>query len=144
MTKEERELLLKDLSARLSYGVKVLNTAEGLNKICKLYSIMTARNGNDCFVGLTLSDDSIMTGIEMVKPYLRPLISMNEEEKKIIADKCGFSFKGPIGGKVSLVMSVLAVDWLLDFYNKNHFDYRGLIERELAIAITEENNPYKE
>ena len=33
-----------------------------------------------------------------------------------------------------------SIDWL----NKNHFDYRGLIPMDLAIAVTKENNPYKE
>jgi hypothetical protein len=35
-------------------------------------------------------------------------------------------------------------DKVVDWLNKNHFDYRGLIERGLAIEVTEENNPYKE
>jgi hypothetical protein len=44
------------------------------------------------------------------------------------------------GGKeFQLLPDIETYDWL----NKNHFDYRGLIEKDLAIEVTEENNPYK-
>ena len=43
-------------------------------------------------------------------------------------------------GKLNEDNYAVGVDWL----NRNHFDYRGLIEKDLAIAVTEENNPYKE
>lgn len=147
MTTEEKQLLLKDLCARLSYGVKVLNTAEGLNKICKLDSIMTARNGKDCFVGLTLPDDSIMTGIEMVKPYLRPMSSMTEEEKR----KFQSFFPGCFGDQwldieegiieifeCSSTMTLYLYDFerMIDWLNAHHFDYRGLIEKNLALDCT--------
>ena len=155
MTTEEKQLLLVDLCARLSYGVKVLNTAEGLNKICKLDSIMTARNGKDCFVGLTLPDDSIMTGIEMVKPYLRPISSMTEDEMDRlfdvlqidkdgkdedwikINDVYGIKFFFPTGKWIENVAE--AYDYLYSI----HIDFRGLIHKGLAIEVTEDNNPYK-
>ena len=126
MTQEEKSLLLKDLSARLPYGVKVLNMAEGANEVCELDSIMTSRKHKDnIFVSITLPDDFVMTGIEMVKPYLRPMSSMAEEEKTEyrniapgIAWNHGIQF--PTTNKI---------DWL----NAHHFDYRGLIERGLAL-----------
>ena len=37
-----------------------------------------------------------------------------------------------------LISSVECLDWL----NSKHFDYRGLILKGLAIAVTEDNNPY--
>jgi hypothetical protein len=129
MNQEDKELLLKDLSARLSYGVKVLDTAEGVNEICELDSIMTSRKYKDkIFASLTLPDDSIMVGIEMVKPYLRPMSSMTEEEKKEYKHLVAFS--GSPNGASNFT------DWL----NAHHFDYRGLIEKGLAIEITENNN----
>ena len=149
MKQEDKELLLKDLCARLPYGVichyncvaeydtMVLQKANCVNKLEGIIPF----NGQ---IGYMVGGDKVNALSGDIKPYLRPLLSMTEEEKKIIADKCGFSFKGPVGGKIDLVMSILAVDWLIDFYNKNHFDYRGLIEKGLAIAVTEENNPYKE
>lgn len=43
------------------------------------------------------------------------------------------------------ILDALANDMgAIDQLNAHHFDYRGLIEKGLAIAITEENNPYKE
>ena len=85
--------------------------------------------------------------MEMVKPYLRPLSSMTEEEKREY-----FSF---IGGKrpFDCDFSVYPIEYAfiyehdinsyIDWLNKHHFDYRGLIKKGLALEVTEENNPYK-
>jgi hypothetical protein len=73
---------------------------------------------------------------EFIKPYLRPMSSMTEEEYKefsVLAVGTHL-FKGP------LIPSYDTLDWL----NKHHFDYRGLIKKGLAIGVTKENNPYKE
>ena len=87
-----------------------------------------------------------------IKPYLRPLSSMTEEEKKELKFLCDI---GPetltdsswVNGEFGLSIiyknkasiRVDAFDWL----NKKMFDYRGLIEKGLAIEVTENNNPYK-
>ena len=123
MTKENKELLLKYLGMALPYGVKVLDTAEDLNKICELDSIMTSRKHDKVFVGLTLPDDAIMTGIEMVKPYLRPMSSMTEEERRE-----RLKIDGMYNERI-----ISDFDWL----NEHHFDYRGLIEKGLAIEAPE-------
>lgn len=128
MIQEEKDLLLKYLCMVLPYRVKVLDTAEDLNEICELDSIMTSRKYGKVFVGLTLPDDAIMTGIEMVKPYLRSMSSMTEEERK------EFEQWLPDGYNVN------TFDWLLE----NHFDFMGLIPKNLAIEVTKENNPYKD
>ena len=94
-----------------------------------------------------------------VKPYLRPLSSMTEEEWKEFEEIFGF----PIGAGYNTVTKKLnvynyvvidkgyGVDiWfddianILNWLNAHHFDYRGLIEKGLAIAVTEENDPYKD
>ena len=132
MTKEEKELLLKDLCCRIPYGVKGLRdytdkvaTLHFITPDCKLFDDITS------FIELEFNDlDSCP--IQIFKPYLRSLSSMTEEEK----DEYIELFEGlpyspdPVG--------------LLDWLNAHHFDYRGLIEKGLAIAVTEENNPYKE
>lgn len=137
-----KDLLLQDISARLSYGVKVLNMAEGANEVCELDSIMTSRKHKDkVFVSLTLPDDSVLTGIEMIKPYLRPMSSMTEEEKREIyewlvendVDWFDFSKLRLDEILISFDSSWLLVDWL----NAHHFDYRGLIEKGLALAAPE-------
>ena len=65
------------------------------------------------------------------KPYLRPMSSMTEEEKGEY--QAFFNYDG-------VEYPEEYIDWL----NAHHFDYRGLIEKGLAIAVTEKNNPYKE
>lgn len=123
MTQEYKELLLKDLCARLPYGVKVesvfINTDTKKRKSC----------------GIEIFDATcilmIRDGFGEFKPYLFPLSSMTEEEwedyQKIrIIDWV----HGDINGTFINAGSI--VDWL----NAHHFDYRGLIEKGLAIDAT--------
>ena len=131
MTQEEKSLLLKDLSARLPYGVKVLNMGEGVNEVCELDSIMTSRKHKDnIFVSMTLPDDSVMTGIEMVKPYLRPMSSMTEEEKMMQRSKMRYE-----GYFVNHVYYHTLEEF--EYLNSIHVDYRGLIEKGLALEAPE-------
>lgn len=149
MTKENKNILFNYLSMALPYGVKVLNTAEDLNEICELDSIMTSRKHDKVFVGLTLPDDAIMTGIEMVKPYLRSMSSMTEEEfleyHNIKYNKV--TYRRNYGrfdvGKYRNVGIIPIKDYLV-WLLKNHFDFMDLIPQGIAIEVTEENNPYKE
>ena len=100
ITQENKELLLKDLCARLPYGVKVTN---GIH-----------------IITLTpCSDTSIIIKNGHILPYLRPMSSMTWEERKYL-QKLSFPYD--------------FVDWL----NAHHFDYRGLIEKGLALEATEE------
>lgn len=140
MAQENKELLLKDLSARLSYGIKVLNTAEDLNEICKLDSVMTTRSGKDCFVGLTLPDDSIMTGIEMVKPYLRPMSSMTKEEReelRQISEEYLDDWSTADSNLLKWKLDAKVSSMTATFYNSHHLDWNGLIEKGLAIEAPE-------
>ena len=83
------------------------------------------------------------------KPYLRPMSSMTEEEVKEI-QKINWQFGKPKAGECYVgdaddgYCSVSQMVNMLGYLNEHHFDYRGLIEKGLAIAVTEENNPYKE
>ena len=126
MTQEDKELLLKDLSGRLSYGV-----------ICEcLHSNtikVTAIDTEDLSVYYFDCDE--WESIEHCKPYLRPMSSMTEEEYRELEgllQKHNFSLNEETAS--------IEIDWL----NAHHFDYRGFIERGLAIEVTKENNPYKE
>jgi len=132
MSQEDIELFLIDLSARLMYGVicQVDDGAAGLND-GKLIEIDTskelARFDADYYWDAYIDD---------IKPYLRPMSSMTEEEKK----EYHKTFRAEAyGNGYVYVESVHSFDWL----NKHNFDYRGLIEKGLAIAVTEENNPYE-
>ena len=126
MTQEEKQLLLKDLSARFPYGVKV----EVKNYRC---------NGEVRNVEIeTLNVEHLTCPIERYRPYLRPMDSMTEEEKVEYGDRCYCTLNCIYKNQQYYFNQLF--DWL----NEHHFDYRGLIPAGLAIAVTEENNPYKE
>lgn len=107
MTPEEKELLLKDLSSRLPYGVKVKFAG---------YS-----GREDCTLNVQHLSSTYSIEYLRMKPYLRPISSMTEEEKEQIRD---FWIDADVKTHATQ---------LIDFYNKYHFDYRGLIEKGLAL-----------
>ena len=117
---KDKELLLKDLSARLLYGVKVVRYIERDNKIEQLIPEMD--------LSLRLFELSISNQWFIIKPYLRPMSSMTEEE---INEFHKLSFIHVDYGLEPLqcVLSVNEIDWL----NAHHFDYRGLISMNLAL-----------
>ena len=116
MEENLKQLLLKDLCARLSYGVQVLadidKTFDG-GIIGKVVGV------NESLVYL----EGVLTpfSLDEIKPYLRPMSSMTEEEKKEYKHLVAFS-GNPIGSAS-----------FIDFLNAHHFDYRGLLEKGLAI-----------
>lgn len=145
MSPEDKELLLQDLCTRLPYGVKVNYDEE----VCTIDSI-----GNDSELLLKNNDgeiipkweDSLFISIEKCKPYLYPLSSMTEEQKiecfkgtPLEIDKYGdISVKdNSYGGSqyTDLEIYLEVINWLL----KNHFDFRGLIPKGLAIDCTNLN-----
>ena len=132
MKQEDKNLLLKDLCARLPYGI-IIHLVEP-NEDEELYCLNIPQEG---LYTRSLEHNNVTTlsPIEDIKPYLRPMSSMTEEEKK--------DWRGKILMSPKIVFSD-KMDALYDFCNAHHLDYRGLIEKGLAIAVTEENNPYKE
>ena len=127
MTKENKDLLLKDLCARLPYVV-----------MCRIktrfvFDDGTVRKGTrdeilDLDTVTEIESWYDAHEIEKLKPYLRSLSSMTMEEKDYY-DTITFTenehFIGVLCGGV--------VDWL----NAHHFDYRGLIEKGLALEAPE-------
>lgn len=131
MTQEDKILLLKDLCARLPYGVKI-----------QVYYEEIAGSGYfDEDVWAVDNDEPFHVNdrwLENIKPYLRPMSSMTEEEiDEFILISNTVLWLGD--KKSTCILSLEQMDWL----NSHHFDYRGLIEKGLAIEVTEENNPYK-
>lgn len=128
MAQEYKELLLKDLCARLPYHPKglMINVCTGAKYEEWLnYSTFA-----------TFTATIFTSGINNCRLYLRPISSMTDEERKeyeYIAP--GIEIENGV-----YIPNVNQINWL----NAHHFDYRGLIEKGLAIAVTEENNPYKE
>ena len=120
MTQEDKALLLKDLSARLSYHVRLKvwlkdrTTEEGFLDLKHNY-------------GDVLRDAFYYNEIIDIKPYLFPLSSMTEEQSKVYHEL----IKGMFGTSALINFEVLT-----DFFNSNHLDYRGLIEKSLALDAT--------
>lgn len=124
MTQEHKDLLLKDLCARLPYRV-----------ICQCDNIKTQGvlkeigiNYNMCRLYDSFTDEYENCYIFDCKPYLFPLSSMTEEQRKEYENTT-------IKDGILTVWTTCTYDWL----NENHFDYRGLILMGLAIDATGKN-----
>ena len=117
MRQKDKKILLNDLYARLPYGVRV--DVKGFDFVFNSTLFRIYKN-----IGFSFEDANAMSHDIDVKPYLFPLSSMSEEQKEdMIKSSCG------IGSEKNV----------FDWYNKNHFDYRGLIEKGLAIDATGKN-----
>lgn len=156
MTKEDKELLLRDLCSRLPHGVKGLHRGE----VHELFTIDSREANNAC---LQVDGYDAWFSIETFKPYLRLMSSMTEEELRDFANikfeddaiweivefpkmNC---YKGFINVKCknknnggtwifqvntrTPLETYYGIDWL----NKHHFDYRGLIQMNLALEAPE-------
>ena len=130
MTQEEKELLLRDLCMRLPYNVYVdrIGIPHKLIGVNSADKTVTIKNKDYMPTTFFINASEIP-----VKPYLRPMSSMTEEERKEYDHRLECMFYD------AMYDDAFAIDWLL----KNHFDFRELIPKGLAIEVTEENNPYK-
>ena len=134
MIQKYKELLLKELCARLPYGVKGIRTYRPKEPVtlgeiiprCKMNP--NVGNGSFCELGFDETLDCCV--ITEFKPYLFPLSSMTEEERfayeqtqwEYQTDYCAIEYFDGLE----------SYDWL----NIHHFDYRGLIDKGLAIDAT--------
>ena len=121
MEENSKQLLLKDLCGRLPYGVNVKTTGD--NESYTLLSINW--NKNIALIGLKFGDVYATSKIKIdeVKPYIRPMSSMTEEERKEYA-KLLFD---DLGGVYEDYYKAL------DYLHSIHVDYRGLIPKGLAL-----------
>ena len=122
MTQEYKELLLKDLCARLPYNVRVEYNGTTLTNIFDVLGIAHGR----IILCLPFMSKTECPLIEEVKLYLFPLSSMTDTQKR---DYQYITERWMYDSSYSIADSI---DWL----NKNHFDYQGLIEKGLAIDAT--------
>ena len=128
MTQKEKQLLLKDLSCRIPYGV-IVNVDENhkvMMESVNWYEEVSVDDGsNDLYT------------ISQVRPYLRPLSSMTPEEKKYIKYKWGYSEWDTLNDFINYTLiDTCDAESFIDWLNSKHFDYRGLIEKGLAIDAT--------
>ena len=122
MTQEEKSLLLKDLCSRLPYGVKLKHIPSGEDTVLEM-------------IGCGVIDGDIHDLVENFRPYLRPISSMTEEEKKELGR---ISCEGNIEHKYGIFYRSQ------DYLNLIHVDYRGLIDKGLALEAPEEMYDLKE
>ena len=136
MKPEDKQIVFQDLCARLPYHVRCkiwLNkygtTEEG--------PLDLEHNYGDVLQDAFFYHDRIKD----IKPYLRPLSTMTEEEiiefNNIPSTKNYTIIANDLPWDVAHYKQI---DWL----NKKMFDFRGLIPKGLAIKVTDENNPYKD
>ena len=139
MTQEQKQLLLIDLCSRLPYGVKCQVQEDEftyIGTLCKLE--IDNANGNLLDFAESVSGLEWQVYLSEVKPYLFPLSSMTEEQKNDcpINETTLNIINSNIGcyGIIEIPwrLSFLFIDWC----NKNHFDYRGLILKDLANDAT--------
>ena len=150
MTQEDKELVFKDICARLPYGVHILvhDTFE-YSTVPFQKAYLKACDTSELIDSISLnlrynSKDKLFNRIIKehkdyleIKPCLFPLSSMTEEQKKeyntLQTDVLTYQY-----GYGEMVPSIELYDnWRsIDYLNANHFDYRGLIEKGLAIDAT--------
>lgn len=126
MKEEYKELLLRDLYARIPYGVKVYNEPYTFDL-------------DNFEFSSTISETILEIIKEGWKPYLRPISSMTEDEKKELGNFVAASMfasqdKNPL---FQLTREALYGD----FFNKHYLDYRGLIP--MGLALEAPKNMYK-
>ena len=125
-----KELLIKDLCPRLPYGLVI--DYNGIRTTLHDIKVFHLYNGSDdikdyiCLIDIFGDNDYV--DVENIKPYLFPMSSMTEEQKEEFDRLYTYD------------ALIIEPQWeLIDWLNKNHFDYRGLIEKGLAINATNLN-----
>lgn len=131
MTQEEKQLLLRDLCTRSPYGVMCFAPDYEYGDIGKLWSVDPFEDLDPEIYILYPKGNTISKFCSEVKPYLRPMSSMTEDEQRTLDSMCnGVEMVSRLSG---LKMFDKAFDWL----NQHHFDYRGLIDKGLALEAPE-------
>lgn len=143
--KDLRELLFKDLCGRLNYGVKVEVSKDELQNYDNYWGGWSFNEGPQeidgvCIYGVTLACMELSDGVipfEFIKPYLFPFSNIYENEELMK------EFDGLIELELKAISDEIthtqATEFEVDFYNKHHIDWRGLIPMGLANDATNLN-----
>ena len=142
MEQKDKDLLLADLCARLPYGVK-FKWCDNFH-VDDYYTLVGINEGQITGRDVNQDDCLFFWGKDKIKPYLRPLSSITEEEYDEMFQQL-YSAQEEFFRNCSntdTIGKTIAYDWVrYDWLNKNMFDYRGLIPKDLALS-TDEFNPY--
>ena len=144
MTEEEKSILLKDLCARLPYGVKIyIDSSKYGELIGNLDAVypneerIIVDNLNKAIAPIDVRCGGFRLEDTLVKPYLRPMSSTTEEECKELGElPTIIENVGEILPNIPYYIEVIRpeqIDWLIS----HHFDFRGLIEKSLALVAQE-------
>ena len=138
MTQEEKRLLLRDLSARLPYGVKYCRDSWNFEWDQEMSVVEVLEDiDKDGYINYHR-----VYKVWDIMPYLRPMSSMTEDERKELLKILNYEFyvdddfalvAEDDRRRVRLELCKGYIDWL----NAHHFDYRGLIPMGLALAAKE-------
>ena len=137
MTQENAKLMAQELGSRLSYGVKIrvsdkIETVEGINILDNIVEF-----------GTYMACD-----IDEVKPYLFPLSSMTDEMleelnangffkyRDTIANVSHMESNGKVSEEIYTYIDIENISFLMEFFYSHHIDFRGLIEKGLALDAT--------
>ena len=121
MTEEDKDLLLKDLYARLRYGIKF--KADDEDCIREIHYI----KDENIYIR---EYQNLPYWIDNIKPYLRPISSMTEEESKEYFDFRNQELQRVAFAEIGRESAIAEIsDWL----NAHHLDYRGFIEKGLVL-----------
>ena len=134
MEQKDKDLLLKDLCARLPYGVKC---DVGDNKPYTLSRMEIDDNNGHLLDFIEMKNGFIMeVYLSEVKPYLFPLSSMTKEQIKYIRDRFCYEWEGEPYELWKHQIDIEDAEELIDWFIENHIDYRGLIPMGLANDAT--------
>ena len=145
MTKEEKKLLLNVLKDGLPYGLKLQITDVDeftFNGELRVLSKNWCRlNITDPVKRAKVKNQTIPLNCIYIKPYLRPLSSMTEEEKRelngLLPEVYDFTFR--MDELLELIQTQKEIPFhYIDWLNAHHFDYRGLIPMGLALEAPED------
>ena len=142
---EDKKLLLKEICSRLPYGVKV-GTTDNDGSLENIWEVLWYNTFTEDLKLIHLSEDADkIADISEIRPYLFPLSSMTEEQKKEFLSVAGYEVREEdcgrhtetyyydmVGHENNFYPNSDAIDWCI----KNNFDYRGLIPKGLAIDAT--------
>lgn len=138
MTQEDKQLLLKDLCARLPYGVKI-KVRSNDNRTIRAVDMVEG------IVHFVESDSISPFGVhiehpttfhQVVKPYLRPMSSMTEEECITLSTLMPYGIDAWKHIKTPIPLYIANIEQF-DFFHRHHLDWRGLIQKGLALEAPE-------
>ena len=133
MIQKEKDLLLKDLCARLPYRVKCLVNYTFCVKSSTVDTLIAINQQTEKYFFDWLCE---WFNVDDFKPYLFPMSSVTEEQKSEFFDHFVKLELKYLNGEIK--HSEIA-QFEIDFYNKKHLDYRGLISKGLALDATNLN-----